>query len=161
MSELTTHYLKFSLAQVHPQGCVSSPELFMLYTKDCTHSHPDNFILKFLDDTTACCTRYISLFCDAVWISSHYKHRNGVGPYAWIIMVVLCWYLFFCVQGCVFLGIYMFFGLGLHADNVSKLCHIGIMCVCRLGLVVFVCVTLRLCIVIHPLLILYAMQAAL
>lgn len=34
-----------------PQGCVSSPILFTLYTNDCTSSYPSTFIVKFSDDT--------------------------------------------------------------------------------------------------------------
>ena len=34
-----------------PQGCVSSPVLFTLYTNDCTNSHPGNLVFKFSDDT--------------------------------------------------------------------------------------------------------------
>ncbi|KAK7907136.1 hypothetical protein WMY93_015748 [Mugilogobius chulae] len=34
-----------------PQGCVSSPILFTLYTNDCTSSHPNTLIIKFSDDT--------------------------------------------------------------------------------------------------------------
>ena len=35
-----------------PQGCVSSPLLFTLYTDDCKTECPNTFILKFSDDTT-------------------------------------------------------------------------------------------------------------
>lgn len=34
-----------------PQGCVSSPVLFTLYTNDCTNSLPGNLFFKFSDDT--------------------------------------------------------------------------------------------------------------
>ncbi|XP_034005935.1 probable serine/threonine-protein kinase clkA [Trematomus bernacchii] len=34
-----------------PQGCVSSPVFFTLYTNDCTRIHPENYIIKFSDDT--------------------------------------------------------------------------------------------------------------
>lgn len=34
-----------------PQGCVSSPALFTLYTNDCTNSLPGNLFFKFSDDT--------------------------------------------------------------------------------------------------------------
>ena len=34
-----------------PQGAVSSPFLFTAYTNDCRSSQPDNYILKFSDDT--------------------------------------------------------------------------------------------------------------
>ena len=34
-----------------PQGCVSSPVLFTLYTNDCISSHSENTIFKFSDDT--------------------------------------------------------------------------------------------------------------
>ncbi len=35
-----------------PQGCVLSPLLFSLYTKDCTSKYPSLKLLKFADDTT-------------------------------------------------------------------------------------------------------------
>uniref|UniRef100_A0A8C6P5X3 Reverse transcriptase domain-containing protein n=1 Tax=Nothobranchius furzeri TaxID=105023 RepID=A0A8C6P5X3_NOTFU len=35
-----------------PQGCVLSPLLYILYTSDCTASHPSTAIFKFVDDTT-------------------------------------------------------------------------------------------------------------
>lgn len=34
-----------------PQGCVSSPLLFTLYTNECRNYHQNNFIIKFSDDT--------------------------------------------------------------------------------------------------------------
>lgn len=34
-----------------PQGCVSSPVLFTLYTNECSNRHPQNCILKYSDDT--------------------------------------------------------------------------------------------------------------
>ncbi len=34
-----------------PQGCVSSPILFTLYTNDCTSHDPSNLIIKYSDDT--------------------------------------------------------------------------------------------------------------
>ena len=34
-----------------PQGCVSSPMLFTLYTDDCRTTNPKNYIIKFSDDT--------------------------------------------------------------------------------------------------------------
>ena len=34
-----------------PQGCVSSPFLFTLYTNDCVSSEPNQFIVTFSDDT--------------------------------------------------------------------------------------------------------------
>ena len=34
-----------------PQGSVSSPFLFTAYTNDCRSSHPNNFVIKFSDDT--------------------------------------------------------------------------------------------------------------
>ena len=34
-----------------PQGCVSSPFLFTLYTNDCVSSEPNQFTVKFSDDT--------------------------------------------------------------------------------------------------------------
>ena len=33
-----------------PQGCVSSPFLFTLYTNDCVSSQPIKFVVKFSDD---------------------------------------------------------------------------------------------------------------
>ena len=40
-----------SISTGAPQGCVSSPVLFTLYTNDCTNSHPGNLVFKFSDDT--------------------------------------------------------------------------------------------------------------
>lgn len=34
-----------------PQGCVSSPVLFTIYTNECVSTHPHNYIVKFSDDT--------------------------------------------------------------------------------------------------------------
>lgn len=34
-----------------PQGCVSSPFLFILYTNDCVSSEPNQYVVKFSDDT--------------------------------------------------------------------------------------------------------------
>ena len=34
-----------------PQGCISSPLLYTLYTNDCTATTPGNFIVKFADDS--------------------------------------------------------------------------------------------------------------
>ena len=34
-----------------PQGCVVSPTLFTLYTNDCRTVHPNNYMVKFADDT--------------------------------------------------------------------------------------------------------------
>ncbi len=34
-----------------PQGCVSSPVLFTIYTNDCISSYPGNYVFKFSDDT--------------------------------------------------------------------------------------------------------------
>ncbi len=34
-----------------PQGCVSSPVLFTLYTNECTCSTVNNYMIKFSDDT--------------------------------------------------------------------------------------------------------------
>jgi len=34
-----------------PQGCVSSPVLFTIYTNECVSKHPHNYIVKFSDDT--------------------------------------------------------------------------------------------------------------
>ena len=34
-----------------PQGCVSSPVLFTLYTNECTCSTANNYMIKFSDDT--------------------------------------------------------------------------------------------------------------
>lgn len=34
-----------------PQGCVSSPLLFTLYTNECRSHHTNNYIIKFSDDT--------------------------------------------------------------------------------------------------------------
>ena len=34
-----------------PQGCVSSPVLFTLYTNECRSGNPNNYIIKFSDDT--------------------------------------------------------------------------------------------------------------
>ncbi len=34
-----------------PQGCVSSPLLFTLYTNDCRNRYINNYIIKFSDDT--------------------------------------------------------------------------------------------------------------
>ena len=34
-----------------PQGCVSSPILYILYTSDCTSSSTNNYIIKFSDDS--------------------------------------------------------------------------------------------------------------
>ena len=34
-----------------PQGCVSSPILYILYTNDCTSSSTNNYIIKFSDDS--------------------------------------------------------------------------------------------------------------
>ena len=45
-----------------PQGCVSSPFLFTLYTNDCVSSEPNQFTVKFSDDT--------------VILSLHTKHTN-------------------------------------------------------------------------------------
>lgn len=40
------------------QGCVSSLDLFILYTNDCASKHSDNFITKLSDDTAI-----LSLMC--------------------------------------------------------------------------------------------------
>ena len=40
-----------SISTGAPQGCVSSPVLFTLYTNDCTNSHTGNLVFKFSDDT--------------------------------------------------------------------------------------------------------------
>ena len=34
-----------------PQGCVSSPILYILYTNDCTSSSTNNYIIQFSDDS--------------------------------------------------------------------------------------------------------------
>ncbi len=34
-----------------PQGCVSSPILFTLYTDECRRCYSNNYIIKFSDDT--------------------------------------------------------------------------------------------------------------
>ena len=34
-----------------PQGCVSSPLLFILYTNDCRSIHPNRYFITFSDDT--------------------------------------------------------------------------------------------------------------
>ncbi|KAF7645183.1 hypothetical protein LDENG_00208800 [Lucifuga dentata] len=34
-----------------PQGCISSPLLFTLYTNDCRNQNENNYIIKFSDDT--------------------------------------------------------------------------------------------------------------
>ena len=34
-----------------PQGCVSSPILYILYTNDCISSSTNNYIIKFSDDS--------------------------------------------------------------------------------------------------------------
>ena len=34
-----------------PQGCVLSPLLFILYTKDCRSIRPNRYFIKFSDDT--------------------------------------------------------------------------------------------------------------
>ena len=34
-----------------PQGCVVSPTLFTLYTNDCRTVHPNNYMVRFADDT--------------------------------------------------------------------------------------------------------------
>ena len=35
-----------------PQGCISSPRLFTLYTSDCTTNVPNQYLLKYSDDST-------------------------------------------------------------------------------------------------------------
>ncbi|KAL2103161.1 hypothetical protein ACEWY4_000029 [Coilia grayii] len=35
-----------------PQGCISSPRLFTLYTSDCTTNVPNQFLFKYSDDST-------------------------------------------------------------------------------------------------------------
>ena len=38
-----------------PQGCVSSPPLFTVYTNDCISRHPSVSFIKFSDDTAILC----------------------------------------------------------------------------------------------------------
>lgn len=40
-----------SLITGAPQGCVSAPVLFTLYTNECRNSGPSNYTIKFSDDT--------------------------------------------------------------------------------------------------------------
>lgn len=40
-----------SLITGAPQGCVSAPVLFTLYTNECRSSGPSNYTIKFSDDT--------------------------------------------------------------------------------------------------------------
>ena len=40
-----------SISTGAPQGCVSSPVLFTIYTNECVSKHPHNYIVKFSDDT--------------------------------------------------------------------------------------------------------------
>ena len=53
-----------------PQGTVSSSLLFTLYTNDCVSSQPDQYLVKFSDDTVI-----LSLLTSESTISSH---TNGV-----------------------------------------------------------------------------------
>lgn len=68
-----------------PQGCVSSPFLFTLYTNDCVSSGPNQYIVKFSDDTVI--LSLLTKHCDlnihqtAVdkfvnWCDSHFLHIN-------------------------------------------------------------------------------------
>ncbi len=68
-----------------PQGCVSSPVLFTLYTNDCIKVHPDNYIIKFSDDTAilgllhkdGSPVAYHSEICKFVqWCDSNYLMLN-------------------------------------------------------------------------------------
>ena len=45
-----------------PQGCVSSPFIFTLYTNDCVPSLPINTLVKFSDDSALVCL--ITISCD-------------------------------------------------------------------------------------------------
>ncbi len=46
----TLSEVKYSNTGV-PQGCVSSPVLFALYTNDCRSTYTNNYIMKYADDT--------------------------------------------------------------------------------------------------------------
>lgn len=67
-----------------PQGCVSSPFLFTLYTNDCVSQQADQFILKFSDDTvllqlmTADCTIDYKAAVDVFvnWCDDHHLQIN-------------------------------------------------------------------------------------
>ncbi|KAK0141045.1 RNA-directed DNA polymerase from mobile element jockey [Merluccius polli] len=68
-----------------PQGCVSSPFLFTLYTNDCVSSEPNQFTVKFSDDTVilSLLTKHTNLsvhqlavdkfvnWCDAVTLAAY------------------------------------------------------------------------------------------
>jgi len=68
-----------------PQGCVSSPFLFTLYTNDCISHEPNQYIVKFSDDTVllSLLNKESSLYVHQVavdrfvgWCDSHQLHIN-------------------------------------------------------------------------------------
>ena len=56
-----------------PQGCVSSPFLFIIYTNELRNRHPNNYIIKFSDDTVI-----LSLLEESSTIDLYRQELEGV-----------------------------------------------------------------------------------